>query len=33
MWVPCCAILIGAAVATVAGLLRDAEARTERFPS
>lgn len=33
MWVPCCAILIGAAVATVAGLLRDAEARTERYSS
>lgn len=32
MWVPCCAILLGAAVAVFAGLLRDAELRAERFP-
>lgn len=31
MWVPCCAILIGAAIAVFAGLLRDAEARAERI--
>lgn len=30
MWVPCCALLIGAALAVFAGLLRDAEARAER---
>lgn len=33
MWVPCCAILIGAAIAVFAGLLRDAEARAERVSS
>ena len=32
MWVPCCAILIGAALGLMAGLLRDAERRAERVP-
>ncbi|TFL18360.1 cytochrome c oxidase assembly protein [Jannaschia formosa] len=32
MWVPCCAVLVGAAVAIVAALLRDLEARSERSP-
>ena len=30
MWVPCCAVLIGAAIAVFARLLRDTEARVER---
>ena len=30
MWVPCCALLVGAALAILAGLLRDAEARAAR---
>lgn len=29
MWVPCCAILIGAALSVMAGLLRDTERRAE----
>ncbi|SFH26822.1 Cytochrome c oxidase assembly factor CtaG [Palleronia marisminoris] len=33
MWVPCCAILLGAAIAVFAGLLRDAEVRAERATS
>lgn len=33
MWVPCCAILLGAAIAVFAGLLRDAEVRAERAAS
>ncbi|MBM9596000.1 cytochrome c oxidase assembly protein [Roseitranquillus sediminis] len=32
MWVPCCAVMIGAGVAVFAQLLRDAEARAERSP-